>query len=64
MKSIEVRMRYAVEKPHLFLQILFALLVITLLAFAISGCPVLGKEQKLFQEKKAVGQLYSFTIHC
>jgi hypothetical protein len=47
-------MRFAAEHPHPLLNILFAIFVLTLIAFAIEGCPTLGKERYHENQKAAV----------
>ncbi|MCI0445747.1 hypothetical protein L0152_21350 [bacterium] len=49
-------MRIAVEHRHRhpLLQILFAIFVLTLIAFAMEGCPTLGKEKYHENQKAAV----------
>jgi len=47
-------MRIAAEHPHSFLHILFAIFVLTLIAFAIEGCPTLAKERYHENQKAAV----------
>lgn len=47
-------MRFAAEHPHSLLNILFAIFVLTLIAFAMEGCPTLGKEKYHENQKAAV----------
>jgi hypothetical protein len=51
-------MRLAVEHPHPVLQVLFAVFVLTLIAFAMEGCPTLAKE-RYHENQKAAGEIYN-----
>jgi hypothetical protein len=51
-------MRFAVEHPHPFLNILFAIFVLTLIAFAIEGCPTVAKE-RYHENQKAAVEVYN-----
>jgi hypothetical protein len=54
-------MRFVLEHPHPVLQILFVIFVLTLIAFAIEGCPALGKV-KYHENHKAAAQIYNSEI--
>jgi hypothetical protein len=51
-------MRFVVEHPHPILQILFAIFVLTLVAFALEGCPALGKV-KYQENQKAAAEIFN-----
>ncbi len=57
-------MRVAVEHRHPLLQILFVIFILTLIAFAIEGCPTLAKD-KYHENQKATVELYNsgFMVH-
>jgi hypothetical protein len=49
-------MKFAIAHPHPFLQVLFAVIVLTLIAFAMEGCPTLAKE-KYYENHKTTTQI-------
>jgi hypothetical protein len=57
-------MRVAIENRHPLLQVLFVIFVLTLIAFAIEGCPTLAKE-KYHENQKATVEFYNpgFVVH-
>ncbi len=51
-------MRIVAEHPHPLLQILFAIFVLTVIAFAMEGCPTLAKE-RYHENQKATVEFYN-----
>lgn len=49
-------MRLAFVHPHPFLQVLFAVILLTLIAFAMEGCPTLAKE-RYYENHKTTTQI-------
>jgi hypothetical protein len=47
-------MKLVAQHQHPLLEILFAIFVLTLIAFAIEGCPTLAKERYHENQKAAV----------
>lgn len=47
-------MRLVAQHQHPLLEILFAIFVLTLIAFAMEGCPTLAREQYNENQKAAV----------
>jgi hypothetical protein len=52
-------MKFAIAHPHPFLQVLFTVFVLTLIAFAMEGCPTLAKEKYCGNHKTTTQIPYS-----
>lgn len=51
-------MKVVAQHQHPLLEILFAIFVLTLIAFAIEGCPTLAREQ-YHENQKAAVEIYN-----
>ena len=51
-------MKVAAQRQHPLLEILFVIFVLTIIAFAIEGCPTLAKE-RYHENQKAAVEIYN-----